>query len=64
LRTIAEGVDCSYKGDPRNHSHPRSGTRSAPKVGLLAAQYAAEKKQGHPKSKGDGGGISNLRRAL
>ena len=46
LRTISEGVDIGYKGEPRNHSPPRRGSRTTLETQLLAAQYAAETKLG------------------
>ena len=44
LRTISEGVDIGYKGQPRDHTpHPRG--RTAQEIKLLSAQYKNEKKQ-------------------
>ena len=45
LRTIAEGVDVGYKGDPRNHK-PYYRSRSSQEVELLSAQYEEEGKLG------------------
>ena len=41
LRTIAEGVDVGYKGDPRDHK-PSYRSRTPHEVELLSGQYAEE----------------------
>ena len=42
IRTISEGVDIGYKGEPRNHM-PQTRVREAQELELLSAQYQNEK---------------------
>ena len=52
LRTIAEGVDIGYKGEPRNHI-PYDRVKTAEEVKLLTLQYEEESTQGRVVTEGE-----------